>query len=92
MYDIIGNAWIQDDFCSAFAAPPPALITGNVDGFQCFQYDDTEWTFPFTPITHPSCPDTGILTYAVDFTGTDLEHAYFKITADPNTNLITARA
>ena len=87
-YDFIGNLWVQDTFCSTFPSAP-ALTTGSVSQDLCFRYDDDENTFPMTPITHPSCADTGIiLTYAIDISSTSLEPEYFKISADPYNNVI----
>lgn len=87
-YDFIGNLWVRDTFCSTFPSAP-ALTTGSVSQDLCFRYDDDENTFPMTPITHPSCADTGIiLTYAIDISSTSLEPEYFKISADPYNNVI----
>ena len=87
-YDFIGNQWVRDSFCSNFPAAP-ALVNGSVDANICFRYNDVENTYPFTPITHPSCTDTGImLTYEVHITGTSFQPRYLKLNIDPYANVI----
>lgn len=71
-YDIYGNEWDRDSFCSTFPTAP-ALTTGSVDSNLCFTYDSVEYTMAFNPITYPSCSDTGvIITYEVDISSTSL--------------------